>query len=94
MTLEKCEQRLQDAARRMAAELNARFPAGCPVRVNIGRGREMLGAVACPTSDSPSCCTDVKIRSQSGHVHRRHFSEVRRPILRFMGGNVGVVAIG
>lgn len=75
--LSRCERKLRYAAYKMASEINAHFPVGCPVKMTWGRG-EMLGVVASPAWDSPDTCREVSVKSQNGRVYRRYYSEVRR----------------
>ena len=76
-TVEQCEVDLDRASEAMAKAVAKRFPEGCHVRVTWGCGTA-YGVVLGKPIGFPSVCEDVRVRFDSGRVHRKHWRDVAR----------------
>lgn len=75
----KDEQAAVDAAMSaLVAKIRAAFPVGAEVAVHEGR-RVMYGVVAFEPH-----CERIPVRTRSGHIHHRHYSDVE--VLRLPAG--------
>lgn len=68
--LKKLQATADRATAALVAELNREYPVGAPVWIEWGRGF-MRGTVAFPCDGE-----EIPVRSETGRVHRRHYSAV------------------